>query len=222
MKLSKLFNNIAAVKISKTFASYNVQSICVDSRKAEKGSMFRSISGAAQDGSKFINEAVERGATVIVKNKGSADGSPYPEKICVIEVSNTRAILKDILRQFYGNPSKKVKTIGVTGTNGKTTVTYLIESILQQAKKTSGVLGTINYRIGRKTFPSPNTTPGVLENQEFFANLAHQKIDHCIMEVSSHALEQGRVDLVDFVTAVFTNLTSDHLDYHKNVENYFL
>lgn len=222
MKLTKLFENIPAVKVPKRFASCNVQSICVDSRKAEKGSLFIAIFGAAQDGSKFIDEAIERGSTVIVKNKGARGNASFPEDVCVIEVADTRVFLKDILRQFYGNPSKKVKTIGVTGTNGKTTVTYLIESILQQAKKTSGVLGTINYRIGKKIFPSPNTTPGVLENQQFLSSLAHQKIDHCIMEVSSHALEQGRVDLVDFVTAVFTNLTSDHLDYHKNVENYFL
>lgn len=222
MKLVKLFEKIPAVKVPKRFAAFNVQSICVDSRKAEKGGLFVAISGAAQDGSKFIDQAIERGAAVIVKNKNSAGINEYPGDVCVLEAPDTRVLLKDILRQFYGNPSKKVKTIGVTGTNGKTTVTYLIEAILQQAKKTSGVLGTINYRIGKKIFPSPNTTPGVLENQQFLSNLAHQKIDHCIMEVSSHALEQGRVDLVDFVTAVFTNLTSDHLDYHKNVENYFL
>ena len=123
--------------------------------------------------------------------------------------------------RFYGNPSQAVKTIGITGTNGKTTVSYVIEAILKQAAKKSGVLGTINYRVGNKILPSVNTTPGLIDNQQFLFDLAKQNIPYCIMEVSSHALDQGRVDMIDFQTAVFTNLTSDHLDYHKNTKNYF-
>jgi UDP-N-acetylmuramoyl-L-alanyl-D-glutamate--2,6-diaminopimelate ligase len=109
----------------------------------------------------------------------------------------------------------------VTGTNGKTTITYLLESILAAAGKSSGVIGTVNYRVGGRIIPSKNTTPGVLDNQMFLADLRREQVSHAVMEVSSHALAQGRVDKIDFRSAIFTNLTGDHLDFHGSMENYF-
>ena len=120
-----------------------------------------------------------------------------------------------------GNPSNKIKSIGVTGTNGKTTITYLIESIIHAAVKRCGVIGTVNYRIGEKILPSKNTTPGFLDNQRYLAQLVGLGVDYCVMEASSHALDQGRLEGIDFSAGIFTNLTQDHLDYHKDMDNYF-
>jgi len=117
---------------------------------------------------------------------------------------------------------RNVNTIGVTGTNGKTSITYIVEAILKKASKKVAVIGTVNQRVGKKVFPSKNTTPSFIENQEWFLKMKKTKVQNCVMEVSSHALDQGRVDLIDFDTAIFTNLKSDHLDYHKSVNKYFL
>jgi UDP-N-acetylmuramoyl-L-alanyl-D-glutamate--2,6-diaminopimelate ligase len=136
-------------------------------------------------------------------------------------VDEPKKFLRQIALRFFDNPSKKVRTIGITGTNGKTTITYLLESILKANQQLSAVIGTVNYRIAGQVFPSKNTTPGFLDNQSNLRNLADQKIPYCVMEVSSHALHQGRVDGIDFVSAVFSNLTQDHLDYHKDMESYF-
>ncbi len=115
----------------------------------------------------------------------------------------------------------KIKTIGITGTNGKTTVTYLLEAVLNAAGKRSGVIGTVNHRFAGKSFRAKNTTPGLTDNQRYLADMAQENVDYCVMEVSSHGLAQGRVKGIDFSLAVFTNFTSDHLDYHGNLEEYF-
>ena len=177
------------------------------------------MKGAQKDGTQFIDEAIRRGARVI------AASHPPEEKrkdVLFLHVDDPRKFLREVTRRFYGSFSAKVKCIGITGTNGKTTITYLIESILEEAGKTCGVMGTVNCRIGKKILPSRNTTPGVVENQRFLASLGQKDIEYCVMEVSSHGLDQGRVDLIDFKSAVFTNLTSDHLDYHRTRDNYFL
>lgn len=201
-----------------------IRGIGSDSRAVEKDSLFVALKGTKHDGAQFIDEAIRRGARVI------ASSHPPEEKrkdVLFLRVDDPHKFLCEVTRRFYGSLSAKVKCIGITGTNGKTTVTYLIESILTEAGKTCGVMGTINCRIGEKVLPSSlrgpkNTTPGLVENQQFLANLAQKNIEYCVMEVSSHGLDQGRVGLIDFKIAVFTNLTSDHLDYHRTRDNYFL
>lgn len=225
MRTDKLLHKIYSGHIPASFKKFNILAISSDSRTVGHNSLFMALPGAKYDGSKFIDMAINRGARVIIKSGHSPEGvlvqSPSKQNVCILEVPDPRQFLKDIVRRFYADPSRTVRTIGVTGTNGKTTVTYLIEAILKKSGSPCGVLGTINYRIGSKVFPSPNTTPGVIENQDFLFKLKKKRIKYCVMEVSSHALDQGRVDLIGFRSAVFTNLTSDHLDYHKTTENYF-
>ena len=141
--------------------------------------------------------------------------------VTFIEVDDPKYFLHCVGQRFYGAPSNKIKSVGVTGTNGKTTITYLIESIIQAARKRCGVIGTVNHRIGPKIIPSKNTTPGFLENQRYLAQLVDMGVDYCVMEASSHALDQGRLEGIDFSAGIFTNLTQDHLDYHKDMERYF-
>ncbi len=200
-------------------SSRHIAAVGCDSRTTEKDSLFVALKGTKQDGTQFIDQAIKKGACVVAS-------SHLPEKrpadVVFLHVDDPHKFLREITRRFYGPLSSKVRSIGITGTNGKTTITYLVESILHEAGKTCGVMGTVNYRIGKKVLPSKNTTPGLVENQQFLASLAEKNVEYCVMEVSSHGLDQGRVELIDFKSAVFTNLTSDHLDYHRTRENYFL
>ncbi len=220
MRLKELLENIYQGDIPSTFANSQVPSISCDSRQVIPQSLFVALKGPTLNGADFISDAIKKGATVIVKNEGTLNGF-HDSKICVIDVKDTSQFWREIVRNFFGNPSKNVKTVGITGTNGKTTLTYLMESILNAAGQKCGVIGTVNYRIGKKVLPAKNTTPGLLDNQGYLAQLAEEGIKYCAMEVSSHALEQRRVDLIDFAVGVFTNLTGDHLDYHHTMENYF-
>jgi UDP-N-acetylmuramyl-tripeptide synthetase len=129
--------------------------------------------------------------------------------------------LAKLTAEFYGNPSLKIKVVGVTGTNGKTTITYLLEALIKEAKFSPAVIGTINYRFKDKIFPAKNTTPGPVELQSLLMDMSLEGIDYAVMEVSSHALDQDRVEAINFHSAIFTNLTQDHLDYHNTIENYF-
>ena len=141
--------------------------------------------------------------------------------VCYLSVADVHQFLCGVARRFYGDPSSRLRTVGITGTNGKTTITYLLESIVRRIGQTCGVIGTINYLVGGNIFPSQNTTPGLIDNQRLLAEMVKAGCAYCLMEVSSHALDQGRVDGIDFSCGVFTNLTSDHLDYHKTREEYF-
>lgn len=195
-----------------------VTHVTCDSRAAKKGSAFVAFRGFAQDGFRFIGDALDNGASVIVAEKDFN----APDGVYKILVKDTRKALPVIADNFYGKPSTKLKMIGVTGTNGKTTITYLIESIVIAAGKSSGVIGTINYRIKDRKFEAKNTTPGPLELQALFAEMVREKARFAIMEVSSHSLDQGRVDSISFDAAIFTNIKRDHLDYHKTEREYFL
>lgn len=188
-----------------------------DSREVRRGDTFIAVRGHDIDGYRFIGDAISRGAKTIVSEKDFA----APMGIKKIIVKDSRAALPIIADKFYGHPSKKLKVIGITGTNGKTTITYLVENILKKRGNTPGVIGTINYRYKGKVMPSNNTTPGPLELQAMLARMLKASVDYVIMEVSSHSLDQRRVDRVSFDTALFTNVTSDHLDYHKTAEEYF-
>lgn len=219
MVLQDLVNNIYPGEIPGPFASLPISSIHCDSRSVAHNSVFVALKGGRHDGAAFIAQAVTRGARVIAGESLPKDG--VPRDVLFLRVDDAREFLRRIAQRFYGNETNKVKTIGVTGTNGKTTFTYLVESVLKAAGAPCGVIGTVNYRMGSEIFPTKNTTLDFLENQKFLAHLARKEIFYCVMEVSSHGLDQGRVDFIDFRTAVFTNLTGDHLDYHGDMEQYF-
>jgi len=220
MNLKQLLENIYDGNIDQSYQDWNISSLSCDSRAIEKNSLFVALSGAQFDGKEFIAQAVDKGACVVVADDPLLNRQST-EKVCYLYDSQPFVFLRKLAQKYFGKSSDKIRVIGVTGTNGKTTIVYLMESILKSAGLNSGIIGTINYRIGNKTTPSLNTTPGFLQNQNLLAEMVREHTDYCIMEVSSHALDQGRVDLIDFKTAIFTNLTSDHMDYHKTRENYF-
>lgn len=194
-----------------------VAAVTDDSRAVAKGGLFIAKRGYAQDGERYIDAAVRAGARVVV-----AESEPdLPAGVTRVRTGDTRAAIPIIADNFYGHPSRKLKTVGVTGTNGKTTITYLLEGIIRAAGAETGVIGTINHRMKGEILPAKNTTPGPLELQALLAAMAAKRIRYAVMEVSSHALDQGRVDRVLFDVAVFTNLTGDHLDYHKTMAKYF-
>ena len=187
-----------------------------DSRKVEPGNIFVCISGFKVDGHQYIADAISKGAVGIVAEKEII----VPEGIEVINVENTRKALPIIAKNFYKNPASKFNLIGVTGTNGKTTTTFLIEAILREYGQKVGLIGTIENRIGDQSFPTTHTTPESLDLQRLFSVMAAEVVTYGVMEVSSHALDLGRVDGVEYDVAVFTNLTQDHLDYHPNMDEY--
>ncbi|MFD2116226.1 UDP-N-acetylmuramoyl-L-alanyl-D-glutamate--2,6-diaminopimelate ligase [Paenibacillus yanchengensis] len=185
-----------------------------DSRKVVPGDLFVCLHGYRVDGHQFVQEAIEHGAVAIVTEK-------------LLDITIPQLLVNDSVRAmamiatyYYDYPLEKLSLIGVTGTNGKTTTTYLLERLLEFAEKRTGVIGTIEMRYADKKFPMLQTTPHSLELQHFFANMRDEQIDYCVMEVSSHALEQGRVLGCSFRTAIFTNLTQDHLDYHQTMSRY--
>jgi len=197
-----------------------ITSICCDSRRVVVGSLFVGLQGLNGHGGQFAPEALARGARAVVLDRtaqvstGGMDGF-------VLRVDDARQFLVEALRRFYEDPSRRIRTIGVTGTNGKTTITYLLESIFRSANHKSGMIGTIKHRIGSRILAAHNTTPGIVDNFHYLWEMAGDHLDYCLMEVSSHALTQGRVAGIHFQGAIFTNLTGDHLDYHKDQEDYF-
>lgn len=198
-------------------ARFDARGVTDDSRAVSAGDVFIARKGFARDGSRFIADAIKSGAMAIVAEK------PFdaPPGVAKILVNDMKIALPAIAGNFYGHPSAKLKVIGITGTNGKTTITYLLESIIKASGSEAGVVGTINYRIKNKVMPAKNTTPGPLELQELLAEMVKKDIAYVVMEVSSHSLDQGRVDGLFFDAAVFTNLTGDHLDYHRTMGEYF-
>jgi UDP-N-acetylmuramoyl-L-alanyl-D-glutamate--2,6-diaminopimelate ligase len=203
-------------------AHCEILSISCDSRRVEPDGLFVALRGYKADGADFIPSAIHQGAKVIAASRESCQRfAEHSNAVCYLPVDDPQTFLRQVAKKFYGDPSRKIKVIGVTGTNGKTTLTYLLESVLTYLGKACGVVGTINRRLGNRIWPTDNTTPGFLDNQKFLSELVQNQADYCAMEVSSHGLDQGRVDLIDFSSAIFTNLTGDHLDYHKTFENYF-
>ena len=216
MKLEKILNGIDH-GVRSGPADIDITAVSDDSRLVTPGSLFVALMGHSNDGRNFIDEAVSRGAAAIV----SDPWLPAPEGVIKISVSDIRGALASIAKNFYGDPSAKLKVIGITGTNGKTTVTYLIESIVKSAGAGAGVIGTVNYRFNGGVRPAKNTTPGVLELQKLLSEMAAGGVSYAAVEVSSHALDQGRVSGVGLDIGLFTNITSDHLDYHKTEAEYF-
>ena len=217
MKLLK--DILYKVRLTGVIGSTNssVSSIAFDSRKVERNGLFIAVKGGISDGHQFIDKALEMGAKAIVCEK-------MPDNIIsgvtYIEVENSGESLGQIASNFYGNPSKKLKLVGVTGTNGKTTTTSLLFELFTNLGYKVGLISTVIYRIGEKEIKATHTTPNAIRLNELFTQMVEENCDFCFMEVSSHAIHQGRINGIDFTGGVFTNITHDHLDYHKTFKEY--
>ncbi|HXZ24915.1 MAG TPA: UDP-N-acetylmuramoyl-L-alanyl-D-glutamate--2,6-diaminopimelate ligase [Nitrospiria bacterium] len=197
-----------------------VTAVADDSAAVEPGALFVAVKGLRHDGHEYVEEAFRRGAVgAVIEQSRLLAGLPTAP--CLICVSDSRMALRRIAVAFYGEPAGRLRMVGVTGTNGKTTTAYLIQSILSAAGLPAGLIGTIGYRIGERQLTASHTTPGLLALQQLLAGMVREGLRAAVMEVSSHALAQGRVEGCEFDAAVFTNLTQDHLDFHGTMENYF-
>jgi len=217
MKLKKLLKGTGA-KIDPLFSEADVKSIATDSRSVKKGSLFIAIKGFEFDGHDFAEEAFKKGAKAAILNKS--------EKVLlkmksIIRVNDTRKALSVCARNFYRSPSERLCVAGITGTNGKTTVSHLVESVLMASGLPTGIIGTIEYRTGKFRLAAGRTTPSADSVNAMLNTMLGNGLKAAVMEVSSHALDQKRVDDILFDVAVFTNLTHEHLDYHKSLEAYF-
>jgi len=189
-----------------------------DSRRIGRGYAFVAMRGETTDGNKYIDQAIEKGATAVVTD--SLEQAMRPN-VAWAAVQHGRRALARLSANFYRKPAERLRVTGVTGTNGKTTTTFIVEAILQAAKRKNALVGTVEYHLPNQTLAAPHTTPEALELNQIFAKAIGLGATEAVMEVSSHALEQQRVFGVPFEVAIFTNLTRDHLDYHKTMENYF-
>jgi len=214
-KLDGLLENLELIKKSRT-EGLSIQGIAFNSRLVRPGFLFVAISGTKADGHDYIFDAMKRGAAAVVAER--EEEVPLDAPFVIVEAS--RKALAEIARAYYGDPSSRIPVIGITGTNGKTTVACLAYDILEKAGFKPGIIGTIEYRIGDRRIPSGNTTPESLDVQRMLAELEAEGGRAMVMEVSSHALDQGRVDGIHFKVAVFTNISRDHTDYHKTIEAY--
>ena len=214
MKLSRLISCLEEKEVSGSL-DVQVKGIASDSRKVRPGYLFIAIKGFEEDGHQFIEEAARGGASCLIVEEEVKSSLP------VVRVPNSRRAAGLLAARFYGYPAKRLRLIGITGTNGKTTTTYLIESILKEAGLKVGRLSTTEYRIGEKIFKAAHTTPDAVLLQRLFAYALAKGVTHLVMEVSSHALSLERIAGCDFAYGVFTNLSHDHLDFHKNMEDYF-
>ena len=214
-KLSELALLIPDAKI--IGADCDITGIEHDSRKITTKNLFVCMEGAHVDGHNFISQAPDRGAVAVLTARKNF--TP-PENISALIVPNMLNALAVIVPYFYDYPARSMRVVGVTGTNGKTTTTYMLKEIFQSAGLSVGLIGTIQILIGDESRPNPNTTPNVIDLQHLFNEMRERKIEIVVMEVSSHALAENRVAGIEFDTAVFTNLTQDHLDFHGTMENY--
>jgi UDP-N-acetylmuramoyl-L-alanyl-D-glutamate--2,6-diaminopimelate ligase len=196
----------------------DVSSVEYDSRRVKPGCLFVAIRGESSDGNRFIDQAIQAGAAAVVTD--SSAEKPRPNVAWAV-VPNGRRALARVSANFYRKPAERIAVTGITGTNGKSTTAFLLESILAAAGKKSALIGTIEYHVAGEILPAPHTTPEALELNRIFSEALGNGATEAVMEVSSHALAQQRVFGVPFDAAVFTNLTRDHLDYHKTMDEYF-
>jgi UDP-N-acetylmuramoyl-L-alanyl-D-glutamate--2,6-diaminopimelate ligase len=215
-KLSDYFHEHEIVAVKGTL-DRPISGLVIDSRRVVPGTLFFALPGLRADGATFIDEAVSRGAVAIVTQKMPA---LPPAKVTFIQVADARAMLATVAQRYFRFPDRDMSVIGVTGTNGKTTVTHLLKHLLNGDQRV-GLLGTISYDLGARTVPSFRTTPEALDIFGMMAQMRDAGCRHAVMEVSSHGIDQQRVRGLHFGAAVFTNLTRDHLDYHKTLESYF-
>ena len=216
MQLRQLIQSLPAAVVDGP-TDREVTGITYDSRRVTPGMVFVAIPGQHVDGHEFIGTAVERGASAVICERSKL----IPGRITKIQVADVREAMACAARAYYQHPSSKLKVIGVTGTNGKTTVAFMIKAILEAADIKTGLMGTVRYEIGDRVIPAQRTTPESIEVQQMMAQMLKADCQACVMEVSSHALDQKRVHGVEFDVGIFTNLTRDHLDYHGTMENYF-
>jgi UDP-N-acetylmuramoyl-L-alanyl-D-glutamate--2,6-diaminopimelate ligase len=230
MRLSQLLEGVTVTKLFQTMygrmvVTHEVEigNVQYDSRKIQRDDCFIALKGTASDGHTFVQNAIHQGAKVIVLQ----DDEVLPDPLCMhagvikVVVPDSRKALALISANYFCHPSKKIKLVCITGTNGKTTTSHLVKSILEAGGEKVGLIGTIEYIIGEQVIPATHTTPESLELNKLFASMVENNCTSVSMEVSSHALDQSRVYGLDFDVAVFTNLTQDHLDYHATMENYF-
>lgn len=211
MKLSQILNGIDVLN---NFNDIEIKDVTQDSRMVKEGSLFVCVKGNTFDGHSVAGEMIAKGAPAVVCEKDLGLKNQ-------VIVKNTRAVFSRICANYYGNPADKLKLIGLTGTNGKTTTTFLIKQILENMGKKVGLIGTVQNMVGDEIYPAKYTTPDPYELQKLFSLMVDAGCEYCVMEVSSQALVQGRVNGLHFYIGAFTNLTQDHLDYHKTFENYF-
>jgi UDP-N-acetylmuramoyl-L-alanyl-D-glutamate--2,6-diaminopimelate ligase len=201
------------------FFEREVTGVCFDTRKVTQDSVFVAVKGSESDGHQYLKQAADAGAiALVVENKSNV---PADYSYLVVELADTRAALDMLASRFYNYPSHELFCFGVTGTNGKTSITYILEHILGFHNKKTGVIGTVNHRVGNKVWQTSMTTPDPVTLQSRLRDFVNEGAVAAAMEVSSHALDQSRVKSVNFNTVIFTNLTLDHLDYHKTMKNYF-
>src|ERR1700719_5332151 len=218
IRLLKLLRGVEAIGAT-AHGDLEITEIAYDSRKVKPGALFVAIHGEKTDGNKFVGDVMGSGAAAIVRER------PIPAAIPAdfpwIQVADARKALAIAAANYFGRPAEVLKLIGVTGTNGKTTTSYLVDSILRASGCEVGLLGTIGHRLVRETRPAANTTPESLDLQSFLADVVRAGGTHAVLEASSHALAMDRLWGCPFAVAIFTNLTRDHLDYHKTFEEYF-
>ena len=216
MKLNELLNHISYSEIVGS-AEKIVLGIDFDSRNVKPGYIFVAQPGVISDGHKFIGKAIENGASIVVCEQLPAEIS---SDITFVKVDDSNEVLGKLASAFYGFPSKKMKVVGVTGTNGKTSIATLLYKMFLQLGYKTGLLSTISYRINNREETASHTTPNALKIQQMFAEMAAEGCQYCFMEVSSHAVHQKRIAGIEFAGGIFTNITHDHLDYHKTFAEY--
>ena len=215
--LKELIKDLEVKKILGT-NGLDIEGLAYDSRQVKKNFLFVCLKGSRVDGHDFIGQARERGATAVVVEKISEINNGLTQ----IVVPETKSSLARLASRFYNFPTRSLKVIGVTGTDGKTTTTRYVKSILEEAGLKCGLIGTISYELGERVIPAERTTPESLDLQFLFSEMLKEGCSHAVMEVSSHGLSQGRIQEIDFKIAVFTNLSHEHLDFHKSMDEYFL
>lgn len=216
MKFSDLIDNVEVLKILNN-ADFSISDINYDSRKVQSDSIFVALRGEVSDGHNYIESSIASGAKAIICEEIPKE---LDENCVYVLVENTRVALAQLSHKFYRHPSNSLKVIGITGTNGKTTITFLLKEIFESAGHKCGIIGTTGIFIGDKEIPATHTTPEAKEISQIMNEMVQAGVEFCIMEVSSHALVQHRADIIKFDAAVFTNLSHDHLDYHKTLQNY--
>jgi UDP-N-acetylmuramoyl-L-alanyl-D-glutamate--2,6-diaminopimelate ligase len=216
MTLRKLIEGVQALQTAGGLDA-EVSGLATDTRRLAPGELFVALKGERVDGHDFIADAVRRGASAVLYERQGAVNSSVPS----VRVEDSEETLARISNNFYRRPSEKLTVIGITGTNGKTTTSHLVKSVLEAAGNRVGLIGTINYMIGDRRYPAPFTTPEAPQFQGLLRDMLEAGCSHVVAEVSSHALARRRVDCTEFKAAVFTNLTRDHLDFHRTMEEYF-
>ncbi len=215
MKLESLISCIQPLRVTGT-RDRDITSLCYDSRRAQKGSLFFALRGEKVDGAQFVDTAVAAGAEAVV-----SEAKELQTRATNIVVANAREAMADMAAEFFQNPARHLKIAGITGTNGKTTTAFLVRHICEAAMLRCGLLGTVHYQIGERILPAARTTPESLDVHDLLWQMRSAGCKAAAMEVSSHALVQARVRGVEFDAAIFSNLSQDHLDFHKNMDRYF-